>query len=84
MPDIEYSVEMMLHNSNENDGNNAYALYKNGGDKYASHIVLQDGRKFRLDEPGDKLKFIAVSTLNLNRSVLLIIIFFILRCLNMI
>lgn len=54
LPDIEYSVEMMLHNSNENDGNNAYALYKNGNDKYASHIVLQDGRKFRLDGPGKK------------------------------
>lgn len=54
LPDIEYSVEMMLHNNNENDGNNAYTIYKNGGDKYASHIVLQDGRKFQLNVPGDK------------------------------
>lgn len=53
LPDIEYSVEVMLHSNNENDvGSNAYSLHKNCSDKYASHIVLPDGRKCQSDTPG--------------------------------
>lgn len=47
---------MMLHSPNENENNKAYALYKNGGDRFASHIVLQDGRRFHLDTPGKQLE----------------------------
>lgn len=55
LPDIEYSVEMMLHSINDLENNTMLAQsefeYEND-DNYASHIVFKDGRKFELDRPG--------------------------------
>lgn len=49
LPDIEYSVETMLHS----DINHEPIVHKyENGDAYASHIVFEDGRKFQLDRPG--------------------------------
>lgn len=53
LPDIEYSVEVMLHSTNDQESNIVFAQteYEND-DNYASHIVFEDGRKFQLDRPG--------------------------------
>lgn len=54
LPDIEYSVEMMLHTGSDDDLNEslfARAVYGNN-DEYASEVVFDDGRKFDLDRPG--------------------------------
>lgn len=49
LPDIEYSVETMLHS----DINHEPSFHEYGhGDEYATHIVFQDGRMFELDRPG--------------------------------
>lgn len=49
LPDIEYSVETMLHNDIKHEpSSHEYE----SGDAYATHIVFQDGRKFQLDRPG--------------------------------
>lgn len=50
LPDIEYSVETMLHS--DNDYEPSKHEYENG-DSYARHIVFDDGRKFELDRPGN-------------------------------
>lgn len=49
LPDIEYSVETMLHCSDTNEPSKYE--YENGDD-YPTHIVFEDGRKFELDRPG--------------------------------
>lgn len=49
LPDIEYSVETMLHCSDINEPSKYE--YENGDD-YPTHIVFEDGRKFELDRPG--------------------------------
>lgn len=49
LPDIEYSVETMLHSDiNHEPSKHEYA----NGDQYATHIIFEDGRKFELDRPG--------------------------------
>lgn len=49
LPDIEYSVETMLHSDiNHEPSQHEYEH----GDEYASQIVFEDGRKFQLDRPG--------------------------------
>lgn len=49
MPDIEYSVETMLHSDiNHEPSKHEYA----NEDQYATHIIFDDGRKFELDRPG--------------------------------
>lgn len=51
LPDIEYSVETMLHSDiNHEPSSHEYA----NGDEYATHIVFEDGRKFQLDRPGKR------------------------------
>lgn len=51
LPDIEYSVETMLHS----DINHEPSSHEYGnGDEYATHIVFEDGRKFQLDRPGNQ------------------------------
>lgn len=52
LPDIEYSVETMLHSDiNHEPSSHEYA----NGDEYATHIVFEDGRKFQLDRPGKRI-----------------------------
>lgn len=51
LPDIEYSVETMLHSDINHEPRKRE--YKNG-DQYATHIVFEDGRKFELDRPGNE------------------------------
>lgn len=49
LPDIEYSVETMLHS----DINHVPSKHEyENDDNYATHIVFDDGRKFALDRPG--------------------------------
>lgn len=51
LPDIEYSVETMLHSDiNHEPSSHEYE----NGDEYATHIVFEDGRKFQLDRPGNQ------------------------------
>lgn len=50
LPDIEYSVEIMLYHGTNNEPSKHE--YENG-DGYATHIVFDDGRKFELDRPGN-------------------------------
>lgn len=57
LPDIEYSVETMLHCSDTNEPSKYE--YENGDD-YPTHIVFEDGRKFELDRPG---KFSKITTM---------------------
>lgn len=50
LPDIEYSVETMLHSDiNHEPSTHEYE----NNDSYATHIVFDDGRKFELDRPGN-------------------------------
>lgn len=53
LPDVEYSVETMLHNAGDPELSGAYTLHDTSNDHYASHIVLGDGQKFQLDKPGE-------------------------------
>lgn len=48
LPDVEYSVETMLHGVTD-----GYTTESYGKDSCVNHIVLDDGRKFQLDEPGN-------------------------------
>lgn len=50
-------METMLYGAYDWELSNSYLqqkyVYENGyGDIYGSHIVLNDGRQFQLDEPG--------------------------------
>lgn len=55
LPDIEYSVEMMLHSTNDLETNAILSQsefeYEND-DNFATHISFKDGRRFQLDRPG--------------------------------
>lgn len=55
LPDIEYSVEMMLHSTNDLETDTILAQsefeYENDDD-FATHIKFKDGRRFQLDRPG--------------------------------
>lgn len=44
LPDVEYSVEAMLHGITDGYSTEEYGH---------NHIVLDDGRAFQLDEPGE-------------------------------
>lgn len=48
LPDVEYSVETMLHGVTD-----GYTTESYGKDSSINHIVLDDGRKFQLDKPGN-------------------------------
>lgn len=48
LPDIEYSVETMLHSDIIEPSKYEYE----NDDDYPTHIVFEDGRKFELDRPG--------------------------------
>lgn len=48
LPDIEYSVETMLHSDMIEPSKYEYE----NDDNYPTHIVFEDGRKFELDRPG--------------------------------
>lgn len=48
LPDVEYSVETMLHGVTDGCTTETY-----GKDSYTNHILLDDGRKFQLDKPGN-------------------------------
>lgn len=51
MPDVEYSVETMLHGVTDGYTTETYAK-----DSNTNHIVLDDGRKFQLDRAGNFAK----------------------------
>lgn len=55
LPDIEYSVEMMLHSTNDLETDTILAQSEfeyDNDDDFATHIVFKDGRRFQLDRPG--------------------------------
>lgn len=64
LPDIEYSVEMMLHSTNDLETNAILSQsefeYEND-DNFATHIAFKDGRRFQLDRPG---KSFSIHSLN--------------------
>lgn len=53
LPDVEYAVEVMLHGIDDED----VKKYKYDNELYANHIILNDGRKFELDKPGELTAF---------------------------
>ncbi|XP_031628547.1 protein ovarian tumor locus-like [Contarinia nasturtii] len=51
LPDIEYSVETMLHS----DIIHEPSSHEYENDEYATHIIFEDGRQFQLDRPENTL-----------------------------
>lgn len=58
LPDIEYTVEIMLHATDDLESKfvSNEIEYAND-DEYATHIVFEDGRKFQLDRPGKQKEY---------------------------